>query len=363
MGQVSVPVINLQPPNRQSSGQLRGQSSDQSSGHDNGDANFRATLARSIDQALTEIGFFVVVGHGLDWSRIEATAALCREFFDLPLATKSEVANQGVPFRGYLGYGGENLSYTENQPTPPDWKENFIMGRRDLGDEYFQRPEHHGTFKPNVWPANMPHLRPAMEWYFDAMEALTDRLMQVMATALDLDPLFFRDKLDHHDNTLRATNYPHQVDAPAPGQLRTGAHTDYGAITILKVEEAPGGLQVRTRAGQWLDAPIVAEGLVVNIGDLMMTWTNDRWLSNMHRVVNPRRDEKGSTRRQSMVYFVNCNPDARIECLPSCHSTDNPPRHPPITAGDHRRMKLAKSAEPIVKTIVETIVETTAARL
>ena len=337
MNHVSVPVIDLQT--------YRGD------GESRDDRDFLASLTETVDQALTDIGFFVVVGHGLDWSRIEATATLCREFFDLPQTTKDTLANQGLPFRGYLGYGGGNLSYTEDQATPPDWKENFIMGRRDLSDEYFQRTEHHGTFKPNVWPANMPQLRPAMEWYFEAMEELTDRVMQMLATALHLQPCFFRDKLDHHDNTLRATNYPHQLNPPAPGQLRTGAHTDYGAITILKVEDAPGGLQVRTRDGQWVDAPIVAEGLLVNIGDLMMTWTNERWLSNMHRVVNPARDEQGSTRRQSMVYFVNCNPDAQIECLPGCHSDDNPPRHPPITAGDHRRMKLTKSVEPIAATL------------
>jgi isopenicillin N synthase-like dioxygenase len=79
----------------------------------------------------------------------------------------------------------------------------------------------------------------------------------------------------------------------------------------------------------------------------MMTWTNDRWLSNMHRVVNPPCDTHHSTRRQSMVYFVNCNPDARIECLPSCQSRDNPPRHSPVGAGEHRRMKLAKSAQVV----------------
>lgn len=179
-------------------------------------ADGQRTLATAVDRALTEIGFFVVVGHGLEWSRIEAAAAICREFFDQPQAVKEAVANHGVPFKGYL-----------------------------------------------------------------------------------------------------------------------------------KIEEAPGGLRVKTRAGQWVGAPIVDQGLVVNIGDLMMTWTNDRWLSNMHRVVNPPCDTHHSIRRQSMVYFVNCNPDARIECLPSRQSRDNPPRHSPIGAGEHRRMKLAKSAQVV----------------
>lgn len=311
---------------------------------DGGGGRDRSALARSVDRALTDIGFFVVTGHGIDWERVERTDAECRRFFDLPAAEKQRVANAGTPFRGYVGYGGENLAFTEDRVSPADWKESFIMGRADLADPYFRRAEFHGTFKANVWPPGLPALRAGLEWYYAAMEALTGRLMRILATALGLEPGFFDATLDRHDSTLRAASYPHQDRRPAPGQLRAGAHTDYGAITILKVDDAPGGLQVRTRAGQWTDVPVVPRGLVVNIGDLMMTWTNDRWLSNLHRVVNPPPDARGSTRRQSLVYFVNCNPDARIECLPSCHGPGNPPRHPPVTAGEHRRMKIAKSA-------------------
>jgi isopenicillin N synthase-like dioxygenase len=308
-----------------------------------GDAAGAQDVARSVDRALCEIGFFVVVGHGVDWQSVDAAAATCRRFFDTPLCEKLKVANEGTPFRGYVGYGGENLSYTEGDASPPDWKESFIIGRPDLEDPYFLRPDLAYTFKPNVWPQAMPELRLAMEWYYAQMAGLNETLMSILAMALQLPPGFFRDKLDHHDSTLRAANYPHQDRVPAPGQLRAGAHTDYGAITILAVEDAPGGLQVRTRAGDWIDAPVVPQGFIVNIGDLMMTWTNDRWLSNMHRVVNPPPDASGSTRRQSMVYFVNCNPDAIIECLPTCHDAANPPRHPPLSAGEHRRAKIRKS--------------------
>lgn len=218
------------------------------------------------------------------------------------------------------------------------------MGRLDCEDPYFRRADVAQAFKPNVWPEQMPGLRRAMERYYRDMERLNDQLMRVLAVALELDEDFFEDKFDRHDSTLRAANYPHQVSLPAPGQLRAGAHTDYGSITLLKIDDQPGGLEVRDRSGTWITAPQIEGGIVVNIGDLMMTWTNDRWVSNMHRVVNPPPDFTGSTQRFSLVYFANCNPDALIECVPSCASADNPPRHPPVLAGEHRKMKLTKSA-------------------
>ena len=308
-----------------------------------GDPGKRRTLVRDIDRALREIGFFVAVGHGVPDAETEETIEIARRFFDLPREEKGKVANRGTPFRGYVALGDENLSYTEDDATPPDWKEFYTMGRPDRSDPYFHRPDLAATFKPNVWPAAMPEFRAAMERHYRSMERLTTIIMRALALALGLDADFFRDKLDRHDSTFRAANYPHQDRPPAPGQLRAGAHTDYGAITLLASEDAPGGLQVRTRGGAWVDAPVVPEGFVVNIGDLMMTWTNDRWLSNLHRVVNPPPDAAGSTRRLSLVHFVNCNPDARIECLPTCVGPDNPARHPPVTAGEHRRRKIEKS--------------------
>ena len=134
------------------------------------------------------------------------------------------VANCGTPFRGYVGFGDENLSYTEDEATPPDWREFYTMGRPDRSDPYYRRPDLAATFKPNVWPASMPELRAAMERHYHAMETLTEIVMRGLAHALGLDEGFFRDKLDRHDNTFCAANYPHQDRAPAPGQLRAGAH-------------------------------------------------------------------------------------------------------------------------------------------
>jgi isopenicillin N synthase-like dioxygenase len=178
------------------------------------------------------------------------------------------------------------------------------------------------------------------------MEGLASDLMRIFAVALDLPEPFFADTLNRHISAIRLINYPEQPEAPVPGQLRSGEHSDYGSLTILKIENAPGGLQVRTRKGRWIDVPAVTDAFIINIGDLMMHWTNDRWISTLHRVVNPPRDRALGSRRLSMVFFHQPNYDALIECLPTCQGPGHPPKHPPVTSGEHRLRKfLATSLE------------------
>jgi isopenicillin N synthase-like dioxygenase len=152
--------------------------------------------------------------------------------------------------------------------------------------------------------------------------------MGLMALALGLDEGWFADKIDDHITGLTALHYP-VLDQPAlPGQSRRGEHTDWGSITILHHDGQPG-LQVMTPEGAWEDAPVVPGAFVVNLGDLMAAWTNDRWRSTMHRVVVP----DGAGDRVSIAFFHQPDFDARIECIPTCTSTDDPPRHPPTTSG------------------------------
>ena len=128
-------------------------------------------------------------------------------------------------------------------------------------------------------------------------------------------------------------NYPAQRVAPAPGQIRAGAHSDYGSLTILATEDKPGGLQVCNAAGEWVDVPIVDDCLIVNIGDLLARWTNDTWVSTLHRVVNPPAGAGAESRRQSLVFFHNPNYDAVIESL----VPDAPAKYPRTTSGEHLR--------------------------
>jgi isopenicillin N synthase-like dioxygenase len=142
---------------------------------------------------------------------------------------------------------------------------------------------------------------------------------------------------------LRVRNYPAPQTAPEPGQLRAGAHSDYGSLTILKTEDRPGGLQVCNAAADWVDVPVVDGAFIVNIGDLMARWTNDRWVSTLHRVVNPPPSRAAESRRQSLVFFHNPNYDALIECLPTCRDPAHPPRYEATTSGEHLREQFLRT--------------------
>ena len=172
------------------------------------------------------------------------------------------------------------------------------------------------------------------------MEELAGLLMRLCALGLGLDEHWFDDKIDKHMTNLVLSNYPDQAEEVPQGQLRAGAHTDYGSLTILKAEDKPGGLEVRTADGRWEAVPIVPDAFIINLGDLMAYWTNDEWVSTMHRVVNPPRDKAVGSRRQSLIFFHQPNYDARIECIPTC--TAEAPKYPVTTAFEHLQSKLAK---------------------
>jgi isopenicillin N synthase-like dioxygenase len=240
--------------------------------------------------------------------------------------------------------GGEGLSYSLDEPTPPDLKESLSIGPIDVDrdDPYFTGPAAGPHFAPNVWPANPPELRPVWTAYFDAMQHLAADLMRMFALALDLPENYFDDKIDRHISMFRVLQYPSQTTMPEPGQMRAGAHSDYGSLTILRQENRPGGLQVRNKAGEWIDVAAVPGTFVVNIGDLMMQWTNDLWSSTMHRVINPPRELAYDSARISLVFFHQPNYDAMVSCLPSCASPDNPPKYAPVSSGDHLLSKFVK---------------------
>jgi isopenicillin N synthase-like dioxygenase len=303
----------------------------------------RPAVAEAIGRACEDIGFFTVVGHGVSSVLVSRMHEVSRAFFDLPLGAKAS-ARCADPSRGYRPFGDESLSGSLGNATPPDLKETLDAGPVDVpDDEYHRGPEGAPYFVPNVWPADPLELRAVWTEYYRRMSALAADLMRIFAVALELPEDFFADKIDRHITRLRAINYPEPSTTPRRGQLRSGAHSDYGSLTILSIEDAPGGLQAMSRAGGWVDVQPVPESFVVNLGDLMAYWTNDRWVSTLHRVVNPPVDRVLGSRRQSIVFFHQPNFDAVIECLPTCQGPGWPARYPPITSGDHRRQKFART--------------------
>ena len=311
------------------------------------DAGKRAVAAH-VRRACEEIGFLTVVGHGVSPDLVAAMYGKAKEFFDLPLAEKLLIKRPSKTVsRGYIPVGDESLSYSLGREAPPDVKEVLAIGREDVpDDDYYRRGPAALHFAPNLWPAQPAGIREVAIAYVQQMERLAADLMRIFAVALALPESFFADKIDRHISAIRAINYPEQEREPVPGQLRSGEHSDYGSLTILKIEDAPGGLQVRTREADWVGVEAIQDAFIVNIGDLMMHWTNDRWISTLHRVVNPPRDLALGSRRLSIVFFHQPNYDAVIECLPTCQGPDNPPKYPPVTSGEHRLRKfLATSLE------------------
>jgi isopenicillin N synthase-like dioxygenase len=308
-----------------------------------GSAAAKEKASSAVAEALARIGFMTIVGHGISEQLVAEIFRVSREFFDLPTAEKMKARHpeeKNHSNRGYIPLGAEYFDHAAKGKTAPDNKEGFVIGRLDLPPALLYKPHAGFAFASNVWLEHPAEFRPTLEAYYRAMEGLAFRMLEVFAHALSLPTTFFMPFFNEHTCVLRTQHYPHQDRDPEPGQLRGGAHTDYGAMAIVAADGAPGGLQLKSRGGVWIDVRPKPGAFVVNIGDLMMTWTNDRWLSNLHRVVNPPRTPKFNNRRQSMTFFVNANYDALIECIPTCLDAGETTRHEPILAGEHRAQKL-----------------------
>jgi len=278
----------------------------------------RQGVVEAVSWACENIGFFIITGHGIPGALVERLTSTARTFFDLPETTKREVDRTGEVMGGlmYFPFGAESLGAASGEAAPQDQKETLDFGLRFRGDS---------------WPPQPAELKEICQSYEEAVGALALRLRNIFMAALGLPEDFVEDKFSEHLSSVRILNYPNRVEPPLPGQLRAGVHTDYGVLTILHTEDSPGGLQVRAKDGAWIDVVAVPNAFVVNIGDAMMRWTNDRWVSTPHRVTNPPRNSRGSTRRQSIAYFCNPNGDAMIECLPGFSGPGSPAKYEPIT--------------------------------
>lgn len=310
-----------------------------------GDAAAKRAVAAEVGRAVHEIGFLAIVGHGVDPALIAGVRDVSNAFFDLPLAEKNLVARPAANVtRGYIAVEGESVGRSRGVDAPGDLNESIMIGPVDVsGDPYYTRPDAGTHFHPNLWPEHPPALRRMYEDYFRIMGALAERLMAMFALALDLPEDFFADKVDRHISRLRVRNYPAPLTPPVPGQLRAGAHADYGSLTILATEDKPGGLQVQNRAGDWVDVPAPKDGFIVNIGELMARWTNDQWQATLHRVVNPPMDQAAVSRRLSLVFFHNPNYDAMVAALPGTVAPGDAPKYPPATSGEHLRTQFVRT--------------------
>jgi isopenicillin N synthase-like dioxygenase len=303
-----------------------------------GDAPDRLRVARMLGDALEHVGFATVVGHGIDEDLLGSTYTTLREFFALPTAEKMRACPpERAKSRGYLPVGIESVAATLDADTPPDLCEALVFAA------LARQPSPAG--KQNLWPEQPAGLRDLVLRYNRELDALGKHLARLAALALDLAEHDLDGYFADPSMTLRFVNYPDQPSPPLPGQLRYGAHHDYGGLTILRQDEAPGGLEVCDARGSWHGVPPSPGGFVINVGDLMSRWTNGRWRSTLHRVVNPARELTGSTQRLSMVVFFSPNEESEIACLPTCATSTSPARWPPVKAGEYIRAKIARSMD------------------
>ena len=310
------------------------------------DPDARATVVAEVAEACRGLGFLIISGAGVPDAVVDDAVRECRRFFALPIDARQAVRRpQPSHIRGYVGIGAESLSQLEQEAAPPDLKELFDVGPLEVptDDPYYAEAQAGASFAPNVWPLALPSLRPALSAYFRAMEQLSGELSRIFALALAMPTTYFDDRIDRHISILRANYYPRQEAPPLDRQLRAGGHTDYTAFTVLWQQEVQGGgLQIRGPDGTWFDVPAVPGTFVVNIGDSLARWSNDTWVSTMHRVVNPPAEVAAESDRLSLVYFFQPNYDAIIECIPSCRGPDRPARYAPIANGEFLAMKFAE---------------------
>ena len=305
----------------------------------------RHSLAVEVDAALRRLGFLVVINHGIDQQVFADCRQACLDFFHGPDEVKQAIAHDGGAYRGWIGPGTESNAATYGVDTPPDLKESFAFGAVEIADDSL-RSSNPDWYAPNKWPTAPGSFVPAAETFWLEGRKLADELLQLFALALALP---IDELVDQCRSTTSTTTlnwyWPHSHAAAAEGQYRIGPHTDFGTVTILDREPGVGGLQVQNDAGEWIDAPVIEGSLIINTGDMIRQWTNDRWCSNEHRVLPPPADTPNEE-LVSLVFFHEPDADAVIAPLSTCVSSDNPARYEPISASDYLGEKFAALSSP-----------------
>ncbi len=290
----------------------------------------RAAFVDELGTAYRQWGFAGIRGHGISDARIADAYRVFAELFALPEAVKRKYhVPGGGGARGYTPFGVE----TAKGATHYDLKEFWHIGREIPRDSGYA-----DVMPPNLWPAEVPDMRRVGYGLFEALDALGSSVLAALALHIDLPEDYFADKTDHGNSILRPIHYPPITAGNVPN-VRAGAHEDINLITLL-VGASAAGLEVRSRAGEWIPFTADADTIVVNIGDMLQRLTNHVYPSTTHRVVNPP-GEAARKPRYSIPFFLHPNPDFEIDVLPSCTSADNPSRYPEsITAQGYLEERL-----------------------
>jgi isopenicillin N synthase-like dioxygenase len=286
----------------------------------------KARVAVALRKACTEVGFFYITHHGVPEDLIGKVFSQGRRLFDCPLERKMEIhVKKSAHQLGYVANGDENANPLVGKA---DQHEAFDFAIEDMqaGSQLWV-----GDFRKigNQWPHDLPGFRAVLTEYALAVKGLARLLFHAFALALELPENYFDAISDTPMALVRVLYYPSQPGPFDETRMGNGAHTDHECFTILRQDDVQA-LQVRNRSGEWIDAPPIPGSYVVNIGDLMARWTNGAFASTYHRVAN-----LSGRSRYSIPCFVGPNADTLIEALPSCIGPGNPPKYPPVRAGEY----------------------------
>jgi isopenicillin N synthase-like dioxygenase len=318
---------------------------------DNGSPTQHRAIADLVDAAARDVGFMQITGHGISQGVLTGLIRAMDTFFSLPLETKMRSRSPSTAInRGYTSPLSERLSYSAGVTSSADLFEAF-----NVGSTCHQFPHlalNPADYPDNVWPTALFDFQSDVSAWFAEAALVARRMTRIFELALDLPPHYFAPYQDHSLDVLRLNHYTlptslegtrHKPVELAPEQMGMGAHTDYGIVTVLWADAVTPGLQIVNAAGCWVDVVPAQNALLINLGDLLARWTNDRWRSTLHRVLPSVTAEGEVVRRRSAAFFHDGNADAVIECLPSCTSSAHPPKYPAVRIADHIAQKLAGS--------------------
>jgi isopenicillin N synthase-like dioxygenase len=306
-----------------------------------GDHELRSRIATAVDDACRRVGFMQIVGHGIPDQVVDGLATAIDRFFSLPLPDKRRYLPPSPDVnRGYTAPRSERLSYSLGVDSPDDLFEAFNVG---ASRSQFPALDLDGLiYAENIWPRDVPGFRTGVGTWFDHAGAMARTMTDIFALALGLPDGYFRRYTDHSIDVLRLNHYPDPDGLRLePHQLGMGAHTDYGIVTILWADPVPG-LEILRPDGSWVPVVPAPGALLINLGDLTARWTNDRWLSTMHRVVPPADEDGNLRRRRSAAFFHDGNADALISTLEPCRGTGRQ-AYADVTVAEHLAQKLAGS--------------------
>lgn len=275
-----------------------------------GDVAVRRATAIGMREAFEDFGFIYLKNHSVPQSVVQDLFARGIEFFNLPRETKDRAG-------GYRGAGLTGLDPSK----PTDVKERF----RGPDDD---------NLPPGYWPERPPSFRGAIRTYHAAGSAVLDRLMRGVALSLGLAEEYFEAAHRPHSGAVLLLHYPPLTEPLLPGQMRSGAHTDFGTMTLLFHHGSSEGLEIQRPGGAWLHAPSIPGAAIVNVGDLLSRWSNRQLRSVLHRVVPPK-GEAAERPRYSATLFYEPRHEVVVSCLEPCQGPAKPALYPPITTGEH----------------------------